>query len=160
MEWVNVPLVLILVLGGLLVAAGIEDARRRQIANAKNACIALLAPAWWWANGLAPWPDMAIQFGAAAAVFLLFVGVFAAGWMGGGDVKLIGALALWLPLDALATMLVVMSVAGGAVTLAMLVDRRLRRRGSDAPIEVPYGVAIAFAGLFALHEPLLNQLSR
>ena len=159
MEWSNLPLVLILVLGGLLVAAGIEDVRRREIANWKNAAIALLAPAWWWANGMAPWPAMAIQLGAASLVFLLFVAVFAAGWMGGGDVKLIGGLALWLPLDGLATMLIVMSLAGGAVTLLMVLDQRLRRRGG-APIEVPYGVAIAFAGLIALHEPILNHLPR
>jgi prepilin peptidase CpaA len=160
MGWVNLPLVLILVLGGLLVAAGIEDARRREIANAKNAAIALLAPLAWWANGLSPWPDMAVQCGLAALVFLIFVGVFAAGWMGGGDVKLIGALALWLPPEALATMLVVMSIAGGVVTLAMLVDHRLRRRGSATPIEVPYGVAIAAAGLISLNEPILNHLAR
>ena len=160
MGWVNVPLLLILVLGGLLVAAGVEDARRREIANWKNAVIALLAPAWWWANGLPVWPDMAVQLGVAALVFLLFVAVFAAGWMGGGDVKLIGALALWLPLGALATMLVVMSIAGGAVTVLMLAERRLRRRNTDAPIEVPYGVAIAFAGPLALREPILNHFTR
>ena len=162
MGWGNVSLVLILVLGGLLVAAGIEDARKREIANGKNAAIALLAPVWWWANGLAVWPDMALQLGGAAVIFALFVGVFAAGWMGGGDVKLIGALALWLPLGAVATMLVVMSVAGGVVTLLMVADRRLRRSPGDdsrAPIEVPYGVAIAFAGLLALREPILNQFS-
>ena len=45
--------------------------------------------------------------------------------MGGGDVKLIGALALWLPLPALIWMLVVMSLIGGAVTLALLIERAL-----------------------------------
>jgi prepilin peptidase CpaA len=85
------PLVLVLMLGGLLLAAGIEDARRRTIANGTNAAVALLAPAWWWANGLALWPDVAVQLGVAAGVFALFVGLFAIGQMGGGDVKLIGA---------------------------------------------------------------------
>ena len=160
MGWVNLPLVLILVLGGLLVAAGIEDARRREIANRTNAAIAVLAPLWWWANGLALWPDVAVQAAMAALVFLIFVAVFAAGWMGGGDVKLIGALALWLPPEALATMLVVMSIAGGAVTLVMLVEHRLRRRGSGTAIEVPYGIAIAAAGLISLNEPILNHLAR
>ena len=168
MGWIDVPLVLILTLAALLVAAGVEDARRREIANWKNAAIAVLAPAWWWASGLLAWPDMAIQLGAAALVFGLFVAVFAAGWMGGGDVKLIGALALWLPLDALATMLVVMALAGGVVTLLMVAEGRLRVWRSStgeaalaAPaIEVPYGVAIAFAGLFALHEPILNHFTQ
>ena len=41
--------------------AGIEDARKREIANWKNAAIALLAVPWWIANGLAFWPDIVIQ---------------------------------------------------------------------------------------------------
>src|SRR5919107_578966 len=95
-------------LGLLLVSAGIEDARSRNIANWKNAAIALLAPAWWWANGLALWPDVAIQIGVASIVFVFFVGAFAIGQMGGGDVKMLGALALWLPAHPLVYMLVLM----------------------------------------------------
>lgn len=164
MGWVYIPLVLILMLGGLLVAAGIEDARRREIANWKNVAIAGLAPVWWWVNGLPAWPDMAIQLGIAGIVFAVFVAVFAAGWMGGGDVKLIGALALWLPLGGLALMLVVMALAGGVVTLLIAGEHHWRGRrmeGADRPpIEVPYGVAIAFAGLLAINEPILNQFTR
>jgi prepilin peptidase CpaA len=144
-------------LGLLLVSAGVEDARRREIANWKNAAIALLAPLWWFAVGLDPWPMMAMQFGVALVAFALFCGAFALGQMGGGDVKLIGALALWLaPLNVM-NMLVVMSLTGGALTLAFVLDHRLLRR--EGPIEIPYGVAIAFAGLLALREPLVNQFT-
>jgi prepilin peptidase CpaA len=146
-----------MVLAGLLLAAGLEDVHRREIDNRTNLTIALLAPLWWWANHLALWPDVAMQAAVAAAVFALFVGAFAAGWMGGGDVKMIGALALWLPLGGLVQMLMMMSIAGGAVTLALLIESRWRatagpsRGAADAmPIEVPYGVAIAIAGLLAL----------
>ena len=41
------------------------------------------------------WPDAAIQLGVALVVFLLLAGAFYAGMMGGGDVKLAAALALW-----------------------------------------------------------------
>ncbi|HEX8554877.1 MAG TPA: prepilin peptidase [Sphingomonas sp.] len=140
---------LLLVAGGvILVSSGIEDAHHRTIANGKNAALALLAPAWWWANGLSPWPDMAIQFALAVAVFVPFAGAFALGWMGGGDVKMIGALALWLPLGAFANMLIMMSLAGGAITAILMIEARMRRR-KDA-IEVPYGIAIAMAALIAL----------
>ena len=37
--------------------------------------------------------------------------------------------------------------------------RTVLKRGDRAQIEVPYGVAIAVAGLLALREPLLNQFS-
>lgn len=148
---------LLVALGALLLAAGIEDARRRTIANGTNAAVALLAPAWWWAQGFALWPDVAFQLGFAAIVLIVFAGAFALGMMGGGDVKLIAALALWLPVGPFLTLLMVMSIAGGAVTVLMMVERRLHR--SDGILEVPYGVAIAFAGLLALREPILNQLA-
>lgn len=157
MGWFATSALLVAVLGLLLLSAGIEDARRREIANWKNAVIALLAPLWWWASGLALWPDVALQLGVATFVFVLFLGAFALGQMGGGDVKLIGALALWLPLGALSTMLIVMALLGGAITLAFMAERRWRRNG--APIEVPYGVAIAIAGLLALREPVFNQIA-
>ncbi len=147
--------VLLVVLGLLLVSAGIEDARTREIANWKNAAIALLAPAWWWAAGLAPWPDIALQIGVAALALFAFALAFRFGWMGGGDVKLIAALALWFPVAPLAWMLIVMSMAGGALTIVMVLDHAIARR--EQPVEVPYGVAIAIAALLTLCEPILNQ---
>ena len=159
MEWPILRIALITALGLLLVSAGIEDARTREIADRKNAAIARRAPVWWGVSGQAPWPDIALQVAIAIGVFLLFAQAFRIGMMGGGDVKMIAAIALWLPWQALMRMLLVMSIAGGAVTLVMLVDQRLRRArggGEAEPIEVPYGVAIAIAGLLSLREPLFN----
>ncbi|MEG3087274.1 A24 family peptidase [Sphingomonas sp. PB4P5] len=157
MGWGNPILLLLGVLALLLVSAGIEDLRRREIANWKNIAIAVLAPVWWWANGLQPWPDMALQIASALIVFGLFCIAFARGWMGGGDVKMIGALALWcIAVGALAWLLIVMSLVGGLLTIVLMIDRK--RLPSDAEIEVPYGVAIAVAAFFAIHQPILNQL--
>lgn len=139
----------------LLVSAGIEDVRKREIANWKNAAIALMAPLWWWSCGYAPWPDVAIQLALAAVVFGVFILAFALGQMGGGDVKLIGAIALWLPFEPLAWMLIVMALLGGVLTLLLVAERWWRR--AKAPVEVPYGVAIVIPALFALHEPILNR---
>src|SRR3546814_3928673 len=75
--------------------------------------MALLAIPFWIASGLAPWPDVAIQFGAAFLVFLLFAGLFAVGAMGGGDVKMIGAVMLWIPLPLFLPMLMIMAIGGG-----------------------------------------------
>jgi len=139
----------------LLVSAGIEDARTREIANWKNIAIAGLAPMWWWANGWVLWPDIAIQVGVASIVFAFFIGAFAMGWMGGGDTKMIGALALWFPFDALAWMLIVMSLLGGALTLLLMIERAIRKKAEQP--EIPYGVAISIAALLTLREPILNQ---
>ncbi len=157
MGWDHFSLALLGALGLLLVSAGIEDARRREIANWKNAAIALLAPAFWWSSELSLWPDMAIQVGVAALVFALFCIAFHFGQMGGGDVKLIGALALWLPPMPLLSMLLIMSIVGGIVTIIMVVEKKFKK--NEALVEIPYGVAIAAAGLLALREPLLNQLT-
>ncbi|MBN8815395.1 MAG: prepilin peptidase [Sphingomonas sp.] len=140
----------------ILLSAGIEDARRREIANWKNAAIALMAPVWWVANGYGL-VDVAWQIGIALIVFALFVGAFHFGWMGGGDVKMIGALALWLPLQGVFFMLLVMSVIGGVLTLIMVVDHW--RRQAPGAVETPYGVAIAMASMIALSEPIFNQFT-
>lgn len=153
----SLPATLLVALVLLLVSAGVQDARSREIANWKNVAIALLAPLWWWSNGLTLWPDMALQFGLAMIVFAAFVAAFHFGWMGGGDVKMIGALALWLPLQPLVWMLIVMSLLGGALTVVLLIDHSVRRRTGQ--IEVPYGVAIAIAALIVLREPLFNHFS-
>lgn len=149
--------ILLVVLGLILVSAGIEDARKREIANWKNAAIALLAVPWWIAIGLSLWPGVAIQIGIALGVFAVFAAAFHFGMMGGGDVKMIGALALWFPFQPLVTMLIVMSLAGGAITLLMLIDKWLRRQSAQP--EVPYGIAIAIAALLTIREPILNQFS-
>lgn len=138
----------------ILLSAGFEDVRTREIANWKSIVLALLAPAWWVATGLHVWPDMAVQLGVGVGVFVLFAVLFYLNMMGGGDVKLIAALALWMPPTALLWTLVVMSIAGGALTLAMLLEKYLRRQ-QHTP-EIPYGVAIAIAGLLAIREPIFN----
>src|SRR5688572_17968802 len=79
----------------LLVVAAVVDVRTFTISNRLNLTVALLAPLYWWSVSLSPWPGMAFQIAAACAVFLLFAAAFAAGLMGGGDVKLAAAIALW-----------------------------------------------------------------
>jgi prepilin peptidase CpaA len=131
----------------LLVAAA-TDLRRREIDNGLNAAIAAGAPLFWWAAGLSLWPGVAQQVGIALAVFLLLCGLFAAGAMGGGDVKLLSAVALWLPWRPLLQLIVLMALIGGALTIACLAVHAARRR--PGTVQVPYGVAIAAAGLVVL----------
>lgn len=154
---VNLEFVLVLVVAVLLIAAAFIDGRTRIIPNGLNLAIALLAIPYWWASGLSLWPDVAIQLGIAVVVFAIFLGVFAIGQMGGGDVKLIVALALFLhPLDFM-RVIFVMALAGGVLTVIMIARHRLSR--ADGPFENPYGIAIAIGGLIALSERYLNHLA-
>jgi prepilin peptidase CpaA len=144
-------------LGVLLLVAAAIDMRTFTISNRLNLAIALLAPVYWWSIGLPLWPDAAIQVGVAIAVFLLLAAAFYAGMMGGGDVKLAGALALWFsPLSTL-KFLVLMSIAGGVLTLAVLGVHRFRKKPGRP--EIPYGIAIAFGGLWILAQRFLNHFA-
>ncbi|WP_106639053.1 A24 family peptidase [Allosphingosinicella vermicomposti] len=141
----------------MLLAAAIWDVKSRTIPNSLNAAIAFAAIPYWIAIGLPIWPDMALQFGIGLLVFAVFAAVFAIGAMGGGDVKMVAALALWLPPNQVLTMIVIMSIAGGALTLVMLIWHKVIR--SSKPLEIPYGVAIAIAGVLMLGERFLNHFS-
>jgi prepilin peptidase CpaA len=142
-------------LAALLVAAAVCDIKKREIPHTIVIAVALFAIPFWFVSELALWPDVAIQVGVAALIFAIFAAMFTFGWMGGGDVKLLGALALWLPWQAVIMLLVIMSLAGAAVTFGTVIWSRLR--DPNATPEIPYGVAISFAGLWLISERFLNQ---
>ena len=147
-------------LGGLaaiLVVAAVIDIRTFTISNRLNLVVALLAPVYWASIALSPWPDIAVQLAAGAFVFVLLAGAFYAGMMGGGDVKLAAALALWFSPAGTVRFLVLTSLAGGVLTLGILAWHRAKKR--EGRPEIPYGVAIAFGGLAILTQRFLNQFA-
>ena len=150
-------LALIAALGILLIAAAITDLRARIISNRLNLGVAALAPLWWIACGLPLWPGMAVQLLVGLLVFVLFAALFAFGMMGGGDVKLLGALALWFPWQAVLTLLTLMAILGGAVAIVTVIHHPLRPQQGQP--EIPYGVAISIAALWLLGERYLNQFA-
>lgn len=149
------PIVAASVLAILLLIAAVSDLRARIIPNWLNLVIAITAPLAWVTMGLSLWPDLAWQIATAAAVFALFVAMFAFNAIGGGDVKLIGALALWIQPGLISSLLLIMALVGGGIAAAMLIHRKITKAGDVA--EVPYGVAIAVAGLWAIHEQFVNH---
>ena len=152
---IDLSWILLGLLTAMLLVAAMFDLKSRTIPNSLNLAIALLAIPFWWSTGLSLWPEAALQLGVALLVFAAFAGLFAIGWMGGGDVKLIAALALWLPWQAVLALIVLMSLAGGVLTLAMVLRQRFTRR--EGPPEIPYGVAIAFGGLWLIGQRFLYQ---
>ncbi|MFV0645263.1 MAG: prepilin peptidase [Sphingomonadaceae bacterium] len=144
-----------------LLVAAFTDFRSRRIDNWLNAGIALCAPLFWWASGMALWPDIAIQIGITLAAFAVFSAMFAAGWMGGGDVKLLTALALWIEPQWFVTLLLIMAIAGGVLTVMFGAWHVMRRRRDR--LAIPYGIAISFGGLWVIfthYLPIAQQSVR
>ncbi|HWI86214.1 MAG TPA: prepilin peptidase [Sphingomonas sp.] len=141
-------------LAALLVTAAVTDIRERIISNRLNALIAILAIPWWFAAGLSG-ADILLQFLLAAAVLIIFAGCFALGMMGGGDVKLLAALGLWLPVGKMLLMLEWMALGGGILTLGMVIAHRVRKK-SGRP-EIPYGVAIVGSALLTVANHILTN---
>lgn len=138
---------------GMLHAA-VTDLRHRRI---RNWMVGALAACWVptaLAVGLAP-GEMAAALGAGLLVFAAGLGCFAAGWLGGGDVKLAAVAVLWLGAGQLAAFLLMAALVGGVLTLLLLLIRRLRgasfASGADGDAAVvPYGPALAIAGVALL----------
>jgi prepilin peptidase CpaA len=105
----------------------------------------------------------------ATILFVLLLVVYERGWMGGGDVKLLVALAVGLPLAGMFQLLTATALAGAGLALMHLMMRHLPhpepapagssllhrvyaverwRHVRRAPL--PYGAAIACAGIWTL----------
>ncbi len=149
-----------LLLGALAIAllfAAFTDIRRRQIDNWLNAAIAAGAPLYWWASGLALWPDVAWQVGVAAITLIILAVLFAMRAMGGGDVKLLTVLALWIQPLWFVRLVIGMALIGGVLTLVLGAWHVIRRRRDK--LAVPYGVAISSAALWVLALQFVPALS-
>ena len=147
------PLWLALIFALLLVAGAAEDAARLRISNltcgliiaAAIVAIAVLGPE------LAVWKNFAMF----AALLAIGTPLFAAGKLGGGDVKLLAASGLWFDIEGGVLMVISVMLAGGVLALSILALRlvgwsdsarrrvQVLRRGAG----VPYGVAIAGGAL-------------
>lgn len=146
---------LLAALAAAVVFAAATDIRRRQIDNWLNLAIVAGAPLFWWSSGLSLWPGVAMQLGVACAAFVLLAGLFALRVMGGGDVKLLTALALWIEPLLFLQLLVIMALVGGVLTIVMGAWHFLSRQRDR--LAIPYGVAIACGALWVLGTNYLPE---
>jgi prepilin peptidase CpaA len=163
MSWI-VPIASILQILLLLYVATIDIATR-LISNGICLTLALLGIAGQFAMPM----QMAQSLMVAGILFLLLLIIHTRGWIGGGDVKLLVALAIGLPLTGVIQLLTITALAGGVLALVHLMMRllpypRLAPAGSSfvrrvyaverwrhlrhAPL--PYGVAIACGGIWTV----------
>jgi prepilin peptidase CpaA len=163
MTWV-VPIVLVLQILLLLYVA-VVDIATRLIHNEICLILALLGIMSQFAGPA----HIAESLIGAAILFLLLLVVYERGWMGGGDVKLLVALAVGLPLAGMLQLLTATALAGAGLALMHVMMRHLPhpepapagssllrrvyaverwRHVRRAPL--PYGAAIACGGIWTL----------
>lgn len=129
-------------------AAAVEDIFKRRISNVVSGAVALLAltsavyvgPEWqFWQN--------LVLFAGVLAVGTI---AFAHGMLGGGDIKLLSAVSLWVPFSMAWRLLIAITLAGGVLALFCLAVWTIRRtpRGPNGKREIPYAVAIALGSAF------------
>jgi len=152
----------LLILGAvplLLLAAGFCDLMSYTIPNRLNAALALLFFAFAFLVSLGS-GALAWHLAAGLTGLVLGFGLFALGWIGGGDAKLFACVSLWLGFADLGHYAVAASLFGGLLTLSLLLLRQVPLpamlagqgwigRLHDARSGIPYGVALA-AGAFAV----------
>lgn len=113
------------------------------------------------------WEGIAMHVATGMAMLVICIGLFAMGWIGGGDAKLFAAASLWMGYENLYEYTLMTAVFGGILTLAMLGLRMfplpagLAAQGWIARLHdngrgVPYGLALAAAGLVVY--PKLNWI--
>lgn len=147
-------------LGGLAIALLFSiytDIRYRLIYNKVTLVIALGAPAFWYATGGFNVPDIGIHLLTAAITFAFFALAFHFGAMGGGDVKLFAALALWFHWIEVVRLILYASILGALVTIIFVIIHKLKQR--DGRARIPYGVAISISGLWIAGERIFNHFT-
>lgn len=141
----------------LLAAAAVQDVYQLRISNAFPVAIFLLFPIYALVKGVDPtiWQNGAVF----VAVLALGILTFGAHWLGGGDVKLLAATALWFDISGAAWLIGGIAMLGAAIALLFIFFRRviperlllrsgmvsLKRRGP-----IPYGLGIAGGAIAAI----------
>jgi prepilin peptidase CpaA len=157
---------LLLVFPALVVIAALKDVTSFTIPNwISLALIAAFVPAALFSGASLASVGLCLLVGIGALA--AGMGMFAAGWIGGGDAKLFAAAALWLGWPAALTFMIATGLAGGALTLGILSLRSgwfepvlagspawVRKLGAQGG-DIPYGVAIAAGALAAFPQGAL-----
>jgi prepilin peptidase CpaA len=142
----------------LMMFAAISDLFTMTISNRISIALVLIFVPLAYLGGVSL-SEIGVHLACGAGILVLTFGMFALGWIGGGDAKLAAATAVWIGWDHLGDYGVDAALLGGVLTLAILMfrNRPLPRWGiavdwmarlHDKNAGVPYGIALAIAGLF------------
>jgi len=142
-----------------LLSAAVSDVRRYMIPNWLVAGVVATFATNLFAEPLNP-SDIALHLAAGVIILILGFFLFAKGLFGGGDAKLLAAMALWTGFSDLPRFLAVTTIAGAVLAIAVLLQRRMTSSGAQIDHRLPYGVAIAVGGLdFCIRQTDLMKIT-
>ncbi|HLZ78709.1 MAG TPA: prepilin peptidase, partial [Sphingomonas sp.] len=139
----------------IVAAAAVQDIVTFRISNIFFLLLIALFGAWIVATGEYDILQNLAVFGVTLGIGTL---LFARGWLGGGDVKLLAATALWFNFAQGLGLLAAITLGGGLLALLLVVARRMlpvslyhRRRWPILQPKgpIPYGLAIAAGAIVA-----------
>lgn len=162
MSSVAASLVLCVVFPFLMAYAAASDLLTMRISNRVTGLVVAGFAIHVAASGMM-WSDVLTHLAAGALTLVVTFGMFARGWMGGGDAKLAAGTALWIGIEHVLEYVIVASILGGVLTLAILYARAYPLPKSalrfpfvvhlhDVNTGIPYGIALASAALIVLPE--------
>jgi len=155
----GMELIPLLLMAPLLIWAGWSDATRMRIPNLISGLAILL---FLLCLPLLSWDEVGLRLIAALVVLIVGILTFALNLFGGGDVKLLGALTLFVPSISWALFALVFALSMLlAIGFVLLVRAAPWLKGSQwivirSPGTLPMGIAIALAGL--AHPFVLNAI--
>ena len=147
------------IFAGLLLYAAWSDFKQFLIPNRIPLCILTLYPAYVLTAG--PGVEWLMSLAIAGGVLAVGLVFFATGWMGGGDVKLITAAALWAGPEYSIHLLLLTAIAGGVLSLTVILWAKyawiVGLSSGEITKKIPYGIAVAGAGLFVAGSLVTSQ---
>ncbi|NYT61721.1 prepilin peptidase [Alcaligenaceae bacterium] len=157
--WLPSVIAALAILGAswVLMALAWRDLTLRRLPNTWVGAYAALFFLYAWVSGMG-WVQLGWHAAIGLAVTILMVGLFALRIVGGGDVKLWGALMLWAGPQGAVAAVVIATVCGTLLGILGWVSQQILKRNRKpvgAPVfkmlsaarGVPYGVGLALAGL-------------
>ena len=161
---------LLFVYPALVILGGVYDLTTMKIPNWISIALILAFFPVALLVGL-PWMDGAISVGLGVVALVIGIALFAFGVLGGGDAKILAASTVWVGLAGLLPFLLITAIAGGALSLFLLIARKwvplmpvvlppwleklMHPKG-----DIPYGIAIAVGAVLAFpYSQLMLKLS-
>jgi prepilin peptidase CpaA len=144
----------------LCVYACFSDLFTMRISNRICLAIATLFPFFAFSTGM-ELSTTGTHFLTGFIVLFISFSLFATGWIGGGDAKLVAAIGIWVGFGQIWEYVAISSVLGGALTVALLSMRQhplpafaARQQWllhlHDKKTGIPYGIALGIASLIIL----------